>query len=147
MESGQSGYEFLEHPADIWVHAWGPTREATFEQCVHALMKTMTDPELIQDKLEKSIELEDQTLGSLLVAFLSEFLFLFDTEHLIFKSISVSKILQISPEKWSIHATARGELFELGRHFQDTEVKAITYSYLQIEEKKERVDIKIVYDI
>jgi SHS2 domain-containing protein len=147
MDDGKSGFEFLEHPADIWVHAWGPTRELAFEQCVHALTKTMTDPDLIIDRIEKTIELEDQTLGSLLVAFLTEFLFLFDTEYLIFKSVTVTKILQQSSQKWTIQAIARGEPFDPTRHFQDTEVKAITYSYLQIEEKNNRVDIKIVYDI
>ena len=33
------------------------------------------------------------------------------------------------------------------KHFQDTEVKAITYSYLDIAESENCVDIKIIYDI
>ena len=50
-------------------------------------------------------------------------------------------------DQWQLEATCKGEIFEIGKHEQDTEVKAITYSFLEIEEKNNRVEIKIVYDI
>ena len=44
-------------------------------------------------------------------------------------------------------ATGYGDIFDTTRYTVDVEVKAITYSYLEINETPGRTDIKIVYDI
>ncbi|RLI65419.1 MAG: archease [Promethearchaeia archaeon] len=142
-----AGFEFLDHPADVWVHAWGPTLEASLEQCLYALMETMMNTKLIQAKQEFPIDITDETKGSLLIAFLSEFLFLFDTEWVIIKSIKLSPIEKLPSGHLRLRGTAYGEIFDPNKHEPDTEVKAITYSYLEINEKPSRTDIKIVYDI
>jgi SHS2 domain-containing protein len=142
-----TGFEFLDHPADVQVHAWGQTLLQAYEQCANALMKTMTDPSRITPRITHEFEMEDDEKGSLLVAFLSEFLFLFDTNGLIFRTIHISDLSQNAQKKWHLKASGKGDKFDLDKHTQGQEVKAITYSYLEIDEKKDRVDIKIVYDI
>jgi SHS2 domain-containing protein len=142
-----TGFEFLDHPADVQVHAWGQTLLQAYEQCANALMKTMTDPSRITSKITHDFVMEDDEKGSLLVAFLSEFLFLFDTNGLIFRTIHISDLSQDAKKKWHLKASAEGEKFDFDKHTQGQEVKAITYSYLEIDEKTDRVDIKIVYDI
>jgi protein archease len=150
----QSGYEFIDHPADVWVHAWGGNIAKAFEQCAYALMKTMIDSGIIEGKKKREIKMEDNNIGSLLVAFLSEFLFIFDTEELIFNQITVNIEKSTSETKenpsenhFSLHAICLGEEFDDNKHERDTEVKAITYSYLEIDEKEESTHIKIIYDI
>lgn len=140
-------FEFLDHSADKWVHAWGPTLESTFEQCVYALMLTMTDPSKITPDLSHEFNFEDEDKGALLVNFLSEFLFLFDARGYLFGQIQIDPIRKQADGKYHLHAVGKCEQFKLEKHFQDTEVKAITYSYLDIHETPDRVDIKIVYDI
>jgi len=141
------GFEFLDHSADKWVHAWGPTLESTFEQCVYALMLTMTDPSKITPTSSHEFNFEDDDKGALLVNFLSEFLFLFDARGYLFGQIHIDPIKKQVDGKYHLHAVGQFETFNLEKHFQDTEVKAITYSYLDIQETPNRVDIKIVYDI
>jgi len=145
--SVESSFEFLEHTADRWVHAWGPTLESAFEQCVYALMLTMTDPTKITPNFSHEFSFEDEDKGALLVNFLSEFLFLFDARGYLFGSIHIDPIVKQADEKYHLHAVGNAEIFNIDKHFQDTEVKAITYSYLDIHETPNRVDIKIVYDI
>ena len=82
-----------------------------------------------------------------LIAFLSEFLYLFDTENLIFNNVKIEPIKTNKAGKLELIANCDGEVFDPSKHKADTEVKAITYSYLEINEKKNRTDIKIVYDI
>lgn len=142
-----SGYEFLNHPADVWVHAWGVTLEKAIEQCVYSLMETMIEEKNIEENIIHEIDLEEGTKGSLLVGFLSEFLYLFDVEGFIFISIQIDPIVHTETGKWKIHAVCKGEVYNPLKHVPDIEVKAITYSYLEINEKEERTDIKIVYDI
>ena len=141
------GYEFLNHPADVWVHAWGKTFEEGIENCVYALMETMFEGNIIDNKITREIIIEENTKGSLLVAFLSEFLYIFDTEYLIFNHVKIDPIVKNSSGKLEIHAVGQGEVFDPSKHTPDIEVKAITYSYLEINEEKKRTDIKIVYDI
>lgn len=145
-QNALAGFEFLEHPADKWVHAWGPNLAAAFEQCVYALMQTMTELDQISATFSYEINIQEDEKGALLVAFLSEFLFLFDTNQYIFNNVFIDR-LENENNIWTLHAIAQGEPFNLEKHIQDTEVKAITYSYLEISEEINRVDIKIIYDI
>ena len=46
-----------------------------------------------------------------------------------------------------LRATLKGEKFDLDKHEIGIEVKAITYSFLNIEEKRESTTIDIVFDI
>lgn len=142
-----SGYEFLNHPADVWVHAWGKTLEEAIENCVYSLMETMFEGNIIENKITRDIIIEEETKGSLLVAFLSEFLYIFDTEYLIFNHVKIDPIVKNSSGKLEIHAICQGEVFDPLKHTPDIEVKAITYSYLEIKEEKKKTAIKIVYDI
>ena len=142
-----SGYEFLNHPADVWVHAWGKTFEEAIENCVYSLMETMFEGNIIENKITRDVIIEENTKGSLLVAFLSEFLYIFDTEELIINHVKINPIIRNSSGKLEIHAKCQGEVFDPSKHTPDIEVKAITYSYLEIKEEKKRIDIKIVYDI
>jgi len=141
------GYEFLNPPADVSVHAWGKTFEEAIENCVYALMETMFEGNIIENKITREIIIEENTKGSLLVAFLSEFLYIFDTEDLIINHVKIDPIIKNSSGKLEIHAKCQGEVYNPSKHTPDIEVKAITYSYLEINEEKKRTDIKIVYDI
>lgn len=40
-----------------------------------------------------------------------------------------------------------GDIFDLSKHSSGTEVKAITYSNMQIHETAERVDLYVIIDI
>jgi SHS2 domain-containing protein len=147
MRSMSVGFEFLDHPADVWVHAWGSSLAQVYEQCALALMQTMIGSSIIEENEIREITIEESDRGSLLVAFLSEFLYLFDANRFIFASISVDQLEKSSNGFWKIHAIMKGERFSRSKHFVGTEVKAITYSYLDIQESDKRFDIKIIYDI
>ncbi len=146
--SSSSGFAYLDHTADVWVHAWGSTVELAFEQCVYGLMDTMIENfHTIKETTSHPIEIVEETKGSLLIAFLTEFLFLFDTEELIFSRVVVEKITTLDDGRLKLVATCYGDIFDPNKYSPDTEVKAITYSYLEIKKVGQRIEIKIVYDI
>ena len=37
------GYEYLDHTADVQLHAWGPTLKESFEQCAKAMFGYITE--------------------------------------------------------------------------------------------------------
>ena len=50
-------------------------------------------------------------------------------------------------KRWRIASTGCGEAFELGRHPQGIEVKAITYSALRVTESEDRTDVLVIVDV
>lgn len=148
VSSISAGFEFLDHTADVWVHAWGPALEQAFEQCVYGLMETMIeDFRSIEEVQTHQFEIIEETKGSLLIAFLTEFLFLFDTEGLIFHRMTIDAIVPLDNGHFQLKGTGYGDIFDREKYTPDTEVKAITYSYLEIKETEQKTEIKIVYDI
>jgi len=143
----KSGYEFLDHTADVQVKSWGATLEEAFAQTAYGLMATMT-PNLkkIDTIEEKKIKVEAEDKEALLFDFLSEFLYIFDVEGLLFSQIKVKEIKQVE-NNFKLEAILKGEKFNKEKHEIGIEVKAITYSFMEINEAKDRVEIKIVFDI
>jgi SHS2 domain-containing protein len=74
---------------------------------------------------------------SLLFAFLDELLFHFHTSMLVCTKIQVATI---DRTRWRVECVALGEKFVDGVHEQGTEIKAITYSAMQILEAGEGKD-------
>ncbi|MFW9972750.1 MAG: archease [Candidatus Odinarchaeota archaeon] len=141
------GYKFLEHTADVSVEAKGTNLEEAFEQTVYSLMETITpNLSLITHKIQRNISIEAEDKEALLFDFLSEFLYIFDVDGLIFNEIKIQPI-EKDQKKYYLKAIAKGEKFNKLKHEIGTEVKAITYSFINIEEKKNKVIINIVFDI
>lgn len=141
------GYRFLEHTADVSVESQGRSLEEAFEQTAYSLIETITpNLKLISPMTEKIIKIEAEDKEALLFDFLSEFLYLFDVEQLVFSDIKVKPIKKIN-DRYQLMALIKGEKFDKNKHEIGCEVKAITYSFMEIKEKKDRVKINIVFDI
>lgn len=82
---------------------------------------------------------------NLVFKWLDEWLFLFSAEPFFIARKIV--IEEFDPEHGYIKATGYGEQFEIGKHPQGTEVKAITYSNMQVHKDKPTNDIYVIIDI
>ncbi len=143
----KAGFEFRDHTADVQVRSWGSSLEEAFSQTAYSLMATITpDLKKITPKVERKIIIKAEDKEALLFDFLSEFLYIFDVDELVFSHIYVSKIEKFN-DNYKLQATLKGEKFDLNKHEIGIEVKAITYSFLNIEEKHASTIIDIVYDI
>jgi len=144
------GYEYLDHTADIQIHSWGPDTISAFEQASLGMFGYMTDLEVVDidpdlDPVEATVEGED--LQSLLYQFLEELLFIFSTEYIIFKKIT---ILEFDEKNFKIKFKAEGETWKVGKHPQGQEIKAITYSAMQIitpTADNPKAEIYVILDI
>ncbi|XP_017035654.1 protein archease-like [Drosophila kikkawai] len=123
-------YEYLDHTADVQLHGWGTSLKEAFEQCGVAMFGYMTELEYVSVEQCFEIEAKGDDLEGLLFHFLDELLFLFSAEpYLVCKKLEITKF---DMETFEISCRCYGEPFELGKHPQGTEVKAITYSAMQI---------------
>ncbi len=143
----KAGFEFRDHTADVQVRSWGSSLEEAFSQTAYSLMATIT-PNLkkITPKVERELTVEAEDKEALLFDFLSEFLYIFDVDELVFNEIHVRSIEKFN-DNYKLRATLVGEKFDLDKHEIGIEVKAITYSFLNIDEKHKSTIIDIVFDI
>ena len=129
------------------LHAWGATLKEAFEQCGMAMFGYMTELEYVTIESCYQIEAQGDDLENLLFHFLDELLFLFSAEpYLICKKLEITKF---DLEKFEIECRCYGEPFDLDKHPQGTEVKAITYSAMQIVQKPEvsKYEVFVIIDI
>ncbi|MBW2108786.1 MAG: archease [Deltaproteobacteria bacterium] len=77
-------YRYIEHTADLGFEAWGRGLEAMFTHAAEALMGVMVDPETVEPAGKRTIKAQASGLESLLVSWLNELLYVFDTEQWVF---------------------------------------------------------------
>jgi SHS2 domain-containing protein len=141
-------YEYLDHTADIQIHAWGYTMAEAFEQVTVGMFGYMTELDSVEvdDACTRVIEAKGHDMLSLLYSFMDEFLYLFCGDEI---AISQIDVLELDTTKWTARARGRGEAFDLDKHPQGTEIKAITYSNMSVnvDPLTDRVDIYVIVDI
>lgn len=57
------------------------------------------------------------------------------------------EIVKFDRENWKIEARGYGEVYDKTKHVAGTEVKAITYSAMQIIEKEDKAEVYVIVDI
>jgi len=145
QELPEKKYEYLDHTSDVQIHAWGETLEEAFEQCAMGMFAYMTDIDSVDNIMCQEVTVQAEDLESLLFRFLDEFLFLFSADpYFIARKV---KILEFDRNSWKIRAKGYGEPFDLQKHPQGTEVKAITYSNMQIHEETGATQVFVIIDI
>lgn len=137
-------YEYLDHTADVQIHSWGGSLEEAFEQCAMGMFGYMTDTETVEPTDTVEVESEGEDMESLLFHFLDDWLYKFSAD--LFFIPREIKVLHIDRMRFKIRSIGWGEEFSLEKHPQGTEVKAITYSAMQIHDK-EKPEIFAIIDI
>jgi SHS2 domain-containing protein len=108
----------------------------------------MTSSDTIRSEVSRETTLSSPDIEILIVNYLSEYLYYFDAERLLFADVSISPIqYDEKTEEYTITSVSYGENFDPQRHEMKTEIKAITYSFLEVIQKKEKSEIWIVFDL
>ncbi len=137
-----SGFELIEHTADVGVRAWGDTIEEAFEEAALGMFSIMGDASKADEVGEVEVMLESEELGELLVDWLSELLYLFDAERAFLCRFDV----RIEKKgKLKLTGKAYGEEYKPEKHGMGTEIKAVTYHILEVNEEKK--EVRVLFDI
>jgi SHS2 domain-containing protein len=138
-------YEFFDVTADIGIRAWGENINKAFENASIALFELITNTSQIKPITEKIIVLDAEDEEALLYDWLSELIFLHDSEYLVFNKFKI-EINETSEKKFQIKAKAWGEEFNPELHEIRDEVKAITFHLMKIE-KEDGCRVQLIVDV
>lgn len=141
-------YEYLEDiaTADVAFRAWAKTPEELFEEAAKATMNVMVEnPEAVQEKETRRVDLEEDTLDGLLHQFLEEFIFYKDAEQLLLKPFKV-QIEEVNG-RYRVSGELRGEFIDLHRHHFNVDAKAVTHYRFAVKETPSGLEATVVLDI
>ena len=137
MTQRGAGYREIEHTADWELEVWAPhlpelLRQAALGMYALAGVRLQDAP-----RHSRVIELQAEDGEGLQVAFLSELLYLVETENLAFDRLEI----QIEEER--LRARLEGApIARIGK-----EIKAVTYHTMKIQQRADGLKVNIVFDV
>ncbi|WP_303722992.1 archease [Malonomonas rubra] len=134
-------FRLLEHTADIGIEAAGESLADLFQQTAFGLRQVITSSAIsLQQERRVSITAEDRE--ELLVNWLSELLYLFESELFLAAEIDIESI-----DERNLLARLRGEVVDPTKIDIEREVKAITYHQIKVEEHTDGWRAQVFVDL
>ena len=137
-------YEIIEHTADVGIKANGATLKELFENAAKGMFDIVGGEREIERDIKKKIEIrkEVDSIEELLVSWLSELLYIFDKEQILFRDF---KILELNDS--GVTGESSGKKIDLARTTLQTEIKAVTFHELKIKKDKTGFSCSIIFDV
>ena len=140
-------FKFLEGiaTADVAIEATGKTLEEAFSEAALAMFEVQTDTNKVKAKISKKVEILSEDKKSLLFDWLSKLIYLRDVEKMFFSKFDVD--IKKSNKKLKLVANIFGEKIDSKKHEFKVEVKGVSYTQMEIEEKSNKARVKVILDV
>ena len=137
----EKDFEIIDHTADVGIAAYGADMSQAFANAARALFSLITELDDVAEVLHRDVELTATDQESLLVEWLNELIYLFDTENIIFKRFDITQL-----NHTQLKARSYGEKVDKSKHKLKTGVKAATYHMLKVD-KGDVCKVQVLFDI
>lgn len=135
-------YEPLSHTGDLGMVAYGQDLPELFAHAAWAMFDLMSDATTIRPQHSVILSVSGTDLEELLVRWLSELLYLYDTQRLLCCTFNFTAL-----EPTRLTATVAGEPLDPDRHPIDTEIKAVTYHQIAVAQVEGRWQAHVIFDL
>ena len=135
-------YEPISHTGDLGMVVYGRDLPELFAHAAWAMFDLMSDATTIRPQQAVTLSLEATDLADLLVRWLGELLYLYDTQRFLCCAATFTTL-----EPTRLTATVQGETFDPARHPIDTEIKAVTYHQIAVEPADGRWQARVIFDL
>ena len=132
----------MDHTADLGAFFYGADLKEIFANAGEALFALMIDKPPRRGGEEMAVSVQGTDLEDLLVRWLSELLFLFQTQARVVTRARVKKITEKS-----LSATVKTVPFDPDRHGVRDEIKAATYHQIEIKPTPTGWRAKVIFDL
>jgi SHS2 domain-containing protein len=135
-------FRFIDHTGDLGIEVFGDSLASLFQHAGEAFTAIVTDGGMIGLRESRRISLEADGVEDLLVRWLNEFIFLFDTQGLLLRAFDI-----ISIDDRHVKADVQGEVYDETRHQIKTTVKGATYHQLEVIRKDGTWKARVIFDL
>ncbi|MBI4497325.1 MAG: archease [Chloroflexi bacterium] len=136
------GVTFLDITADVGFEVRGPDLKTVFERAALATFSVLADLDTVQERQAVPIQVQAEDREGLLVEWLTELLYRFEVDRLLFRRFAVDHLTDTE-----LRATAYGEPMDPTRHELRVFIKGVTYHLLAVQETPEGAWVRVVLDI
>jgi SHS2 domain-containing protein len=133
-------FELIEHTADMGLRAFGQSLPEAFANAAYGMFSIIADLSEVKETETRHVEIDETDVESLLFEWLNRLLYYFDVEGLIFRRFDITDF----SDKHLV-ADCRGEKYNSSRHHLKLGVKSATYHMLEVDKKKNRV--QVIFDV
>ncbi len=137
----EKDFEIIDHTADVGIVAYGADMSQAFANAARALFSLITELDDVAEVLYRDVELTAPDEEGLLVEWLNELIYLFDTENIIFKRFDIIEL-----NHTQLKARSYGEKVDKSKHKLKTGVKAATYHMLRVD-RDDVCQVQVLFDI
>jgi SHS2 domain-containing protein len=120
-------FEVFEHTADVGIVSHGADLRALFANAAQGMFSLMADLSGVEEREQRSIEIEARDREGLLVNWLTELLYYLDAEEMLFRRFEIDELSETR-----LRGRAFGERIDRDRHDLRLGVKAVTRHMLEI---------------
>ncbi len=138
-------YEYLEHPADIYIRSHGKTLAESFANGGYALVNVLFDTTKVQHKKHRDLEVRSPRCTALLYDYLNALILLFETENFLVASIEKCTISRDNDGGFILRAILRGD--QASNYTTANPIKAPTYHNMVISCEKGPFELEFVLDV
>ncbi|MFQ5649652.1 MAG: archease [bacterium] len=142
MQTSLPKFNHIEHTADAGIKVFASDMKTLFENAAAGLFDLITNLDKVACRDFRDVHVESTDREALLVRWLSELNYLFLTQEMIFADFEISQL-----NERRLLARIGGEPLDLDKHEIYTEVKAVTYHGLYIEERSNGCEAQIIFDL
>ena len=135
-------FEFIDHTADIGILAYGADMKQVFANAARGLFSIITNLDSVAVKESRNIQVTAPDPEALLVQWLNELIYLFEAREILFNRFEITSITDTE-----LSAKAFGEKINLAKHELKTQVKAVTYHMLKIEQYEVGFRAQVIFDV
>ncbi|TFG08132.1 archease [Candidatus Thorarchaeota archaeon] len=145
MTSGQ-GFKFHEHTADITIECWAASLREAFEQAAFATFEVILNTDTVRPMESVDVSVQGIDIQELLVEWIGHLIALIDINNQFYSKFEVMS-LRAGEEECSLKGRIWGEEIDLDRHETRTEVKAMTYADMRIDQQPESTTLWFTLDL
>lgn len=140
------GFRFHDHTADITIECWAPTLETAFEEAALASFEVILDSSTVTPTESVEIETRGYDLEELLVEWIGYLIALIDITGRFYSKFEVDDISR-DAEEYVLKGRAIGETIDFDKHDTRTEVKAMTYADMKIDQQPDKTTLCFTLDL
>lgn len=141
-------YEIIEHTADLGLRIFGRDLKNLFINAAGAMFEVMLEPlkkgraSPKQTKEKFLVNKSAASIEDLLVAWLSELIFLFFNDGLIVEKVDIEQL-----DSQGIQAEVSGRIFNPEFQRIKTEIKAVTFHELEVKQTQRGYEAQVIFDV
>jgi SHS2 domain-containing protein len=140
-------FEQLDISGDVGLKIRGSGLEDLFKNAASGLFGLITDVSKIEGSEDKKVILNSESYDNLLIQWLNELVFLFDTYGFIGKKYSIKIDTENCADLFSLKAAVSGGVFNSEINESRLLIKAATYHNLSLKKINSQWEALVVFDI